>query len=136
MKLNLNHIELKFFDFDISIENLSSLLNLKPTKSWLKGDLVSYNKNSGILRKQNYWGFEYKTETNEFIGNDIEKFINEIIKPRIKLIKELTKLSHGEFGVTQYYSIGINPGYYFTKKDLEIIYKSGLELNVDCYIMN
>ena len=137
MRLNENYIELKIFDFE-NHEEISNILNLKPTNVWKKGEEYLFgDKTKGIkkIRKENYWEYRSKEITNEWIGNQIEKFIKEIIEPRIELIKKISNKFHSEFSVVQYMYDGCNPGLYFDKKILKVINECGLELNIDFYVL-
>jgi hypothetical protein len=138
MGINENHIEIKFFDFEITHAEITRRLNLQPTNFWVMGDKylmgsadVKIEKN----RNNNFWGHELKTESNDWIGELANKFIDEIIVPRIKIIKELTDVYHGEFSIVQYMYDGCNPGLYFNKRQMQILSDCGLELNIDIYVL-
>jgi hypothetical protein len=139
MKVNKNHIELKFFDFEVSHEEITTRLNLQPTNHWVKGDkylVGTEGLRTEKSRNKNYWGHEVKTESNDWIGELANKFIGEIIVPRTKAIKALTNTYHGEFSVVQYMYDGCNPGLYFDKRQIGILNDCGLELNIDIYVLS
>ena len=139
MRINKNHIEIKFFDFEVSHDEITRRLNLQPTNFWVKGDkyLVGpADMRTEKNRNKNYWGHEVKTESNDWVGELANKFIDEIVVPRTKMIKELTDEYHGEFSVVQYMYDGCNPGLYFDKRQIKILNDCGLELNIDIYVLS
>jgi len=137
MKPNQNHIEIKFFDFSLPHDEVTNILGLTPTHQWTKGEehFVGPKRNKKI-RKENYWGYENHTETNDFIGDQIEDFLKTIVIPRTSKIKELTDRFHGEFSIVQYLYDGCNPGLYFDKRQIKILNDCGLELNIDIYVLS
>jgi hypothetical protein len=139
MRVNRNHIEIKFFDFEVSHDEITRHLDLKPTHFWIKGDTYLVGPANGRTEKnrnRNYWGHEVETESNDWIGDLADKFLNEIIVPRTTAIKELTEKCHGEFSVVQYMYDGCNPGLYFSKRQIKILNDCGLELNIDIYVLS
>jgi hypothetical protein len=138
MRKNRNHIEIKFFDFEVSHDEITRRLNLQPTNFWVKGDkyLVGPIDKRTEKNRKNYWGHEVKTESNDWIGELANKFIDEIVVPRTKFIKELTDEYHGEFSVVQYMYDACNPGLYFDKRQIKILNDCGLELNIDIYVLS
>ena len=88
------------------------------------------------IRKENYWGFEIMTKTNDFIGDQAKAFLVDIVVSRTEKIKMLTDKYHGEFSVVQYMYNGCNPGLYFDKEQLNILHNAGLDLNVDIYVLS
>ena len=135
MRQNENHIEIKFFDFDITHDELSKIIGLQPTHIWVKGDKLKSGRLEKI-RKENYWGFEIMTKTNDFIGDQAKAFLVDIVVSRTEKIKMLTDKYHGEFSVVQYMYNGCNPGLYFDKEQLNILHNAGLDLNVDIYVLS
>jgi hypothetical protein len=139
MRLNRNHIEIKFFDFDVPHDDITGLLELKPTHFWIKPDKYLVGPANGRTEKNrntNYWGFVIKTETNDWIGDLANSFLVEIVVPRKRAIKELTDKYHGVFSVVQYMHEGCNPGLYFDKAQIQILNESGLELDIDIYVLS
>jgi hypothetical protein len=135
LKPNRNHIELKFFDFDLTHEELSEILKLELTHKWYKDEeyLAGTVK---MKRKQSYWGHEILTHTNGYIGDQIEDFLKVIVTPRIFEIQTLTAKFHGEFSVVQYIYEGCNPGFFLEPNQIELISRCGLGLNVDFYVLS
>jgi hypothetical protein len=114
MKLNKNHIEIKFFDFSIKHDEVTTILELNPTHSWMKDEEYFVGpKKTKKIRTENFWGHEVYTETNEFIGDQVGEFLKSIVAPRKAQIKELTDRFHGEFSIIQYLYDGCNPGTLF-----------------------
>lgn len=133
---NQNHIILWFLNFDFPHEEITSRLNLQPTRMATKGqEQVATNETFKISRKT-FWEYEWKYETNEFIGDVTERFVEEVIKPRIEAIKALTDEVEAEFKIVQYYYDGCNPGYHFTTNTLQMLVAANLEMDIDTYCLS
>jgi len=135
MKSNENYIQLKFFGFNIDHKEISDSMGLQPTQKWSKGDKYKSGRLEKI-RKENHWGFEIVTETNDFIGDQAKAFLADIVLPRTREIRSLTNTCHGEFSIIQYMYDSVNPGLYLDKDQIGILHDCGLELNVDIYVLS
>ncbi|PIQ22862.1 MAG: hypothetical protein COW65_00685 [Cytophagales bacterium CG18_big_fil_WC_8_21_14_2_50_42_9] len=138
MSINENIIELKIFDFDTDHRFISDLLGLNPTRTWTKGEEYFIgNKRNKIkkTRKENYWVYNSINVSNDWIGYQIDKFLEDIIVPRKEAIKRITEQFHTEFSIVQYIYDSCNPGLYFDKKAIKILNECGLELNIDLYVL-
>ncbi|MDB5012785.1 MAG: hypothetical protein JWQ25_987 [Daejeonella sp.] len=136
---NENIVELRIFDFDIDHQKISDLLGLNPTHIWIKGEEFLFgDKRNGIkkIRTNNYWEHRLTNITNDWIGKDVERFIEEIITPRKEVLKRIANQFHAEFSIVQYVYDGCNPGLYFDKKALKILSDCNLELNIDLYVLS
>ena len=132
---NQNHIILWFLSFDFPHEEITSRLNLQPTRIVTKGqEQVAANGTSKISRNT-FWEYEWRYETNEFIGDVTERFVEQVIKPRIEAIKALTDEVEAEFKIVQYYYDGCNPGYHFTTNILQTVVAANLEIDIDTYCL-
>ena len=77
-----------------------------------------------------------KINSNEFIGDIIDKFFKEIIIPRIDLIKEIgQKCEAVRFIIVQYYYTGNNPGYGFEKEQIKVLAEINAEVDMDIYCL-
>ena len=134
---NKNHIILSFYDFDYSPETISDKLNLVPTDFGIKGEEYFLGKGNKVKKiwESNTWRFEWNLRSNDFIGDIIEKFIDEIIIARIEAIKELSITSEVEFSVVQYYYDGCNPGVYIKKEHTKILSEINSSVNIDIYCL-
>lgn len=93
MKKDEQIITLSFFDFDQSHEYISEILNIKPTKYWLKGDAYSIDSTSRskpLLRKESYWSYKISKKSNRYIGEFLEEFINSVVLPKVNILKTIT----------------------------------------------
>ncbi len=139
MPLNKNIVELKIFDFDTDPRYITNLLNLNPTRTWYKGEEYLFGDNRKGIKKtheSNYWEYRSVNISNDWIGDHIEKFIEEIIIPRKSLLKIITERFHTELSIVQYMYEGCNPGLYFDKKVIKVLDECGLELNIDLYVLS
>ena len=77
-----------------------------------------------------------KINSNEFIGDIIDKFFKEIIIPRIDLIKEIgQKCEAVRLIIVQYYYTGNNPGYGFEKEQIKVLAEINAEVDMDIYCL-
>ena len=130
---NQNHIILWFFNFDFPHEEIITRLGLQPTRTATKGqEQISLNGVSKITRKT-FWEYEWKYESNEFIGDVAERFVEQVIKPRTEQIKTLANETEAEFKIVQYYYDGCNPGYHFTINTMQTLVAANLEMDIDTY---
>jgi Domain of unknown function (DUF4279) len=118
---------------------LTDLIGLTSRNFWKIGDSYKFgsaNSNGERIRTSNFWCFDKFAESNEYIGDLAEDFIDKVIVPRITVIKSLTDKYHGEFSLVQYMYEGCNPGFCLNKKHIDILSKCGLSLNVDFYVLS
>jgi len=134
---NLNHIILWFLNFDQSPEEITKQLVLTPTKTAVKGQeyLSGPNQTVKKIHKFSFWEYEWKIESNQFVGELVDKFIAEIIKPRFGEIKMLAKRIDAELKIVQYYYDGYNPGYHFSVDIMKILTEANLEIDIDTYCL-
>ncbi|WP_187264810.1 DUF4279 domain-containing protein [Pontibacter beigongshangensis] len=139
MPANENIVELKIFDFDSEHGQITDMLGLAPTKVWVRGEEYIFgDKRNGLkkTRENNYWEYRSTNISNDWIGNHIDKFIDEIILPRKDVLRSISEKLHTELSIVQYIYEGCNPGLYFNKKALKAINDCGLELNIDLYVLS
>ncbi|MBL0113110.1 MAG: DUF4279 domain-containing protein [Saprospiraceae bacterium] len=67
-------IILSIFGNDFSLVSLSSLLEISPSNSWLKGEKI--RNRSDLLRKETAWEFQMEYEENLFLETITEKLLN------------------------------------------------------------
>ena len=135
---NQNHIILEFVDFDFTPDLITDKLELQPQSTGQKGDKYFIGNKNKIskIRECNHWNYEMKVNSNEFIGEIIDKFFKEIIIPRLDLIKqfgqncEIVRLT-----IVQYYYTGNNPGYVFEKEQIKILAAINAEVDMDIYCL-
>jgi len=138
MPLNENYVELKFFDFPDHSE-ITKILNLEPTSIWKRGDEYIFgDRPKGVkkIRENNYWEYRSTMISNDWIGDQIKQFLERIITPRKDVIRSLTDKYPAEFSIVQFMYDGCNPGLYFDKRAMSTLNDSGLELNIDLYVLN
>jgi hypothetical protein len=132
---NQNHIILWFLNFDFPHEEITKRLNLQPTRIATRSqEQVNANGVKKISR-HTFWEFEWNYESNEFIGDVVERFVDQIIKPRTEQIKALADKIDAEFKIVQYYCDGFTPGYHFTAQTLQTLVEANLEMDIDIYCL-
>ena len=133
---NLNHIILWFLNFDHSPAEITEKLGLLPTRTGVKGqERLSSGLTNRNLHNFSFWEYEWKIESNEFVGALADKFIDEIIRPRVPEIKMLADRIDAEFKIVQYYYSGYNPGYHFSVDKMKILWEANLEIDIDTYCL-
>jgi hypothetical protein len=136
LRVNENYIELKFFDFECDFEEISNKLLLTPTRTAKKGQRRSGRPDDKRIWTGNFWGYERVTKSNDYIGDHIAEFINEIILPKKDIIRELSAICEIEFSIVQYMYHGCNPGFCLDNSQLKILTEIEAELNVDIYCLS
>jgi hypothetical protein len=132
---NQNHIILWFLNFDFPHEEITARLDLQPTRIATKGQEQMAANGVMKISRHTFWEYEWKYEGNEFIGDVVERFVNEIVKPRTEQIKTLAESTDAEFKIVQYYYAGCNPGYHFTTDTMRSLITANLEMDIDTYCL-
>jgi hypothetical protein len=138
MRKDQHYIALKFFGFTNSIADISGMLQLQPTKSFLKGEEYASGlstRQTTRVRKDNAWIFEWMRETEQWTQVIADEFLAQIIAPKKDVIKAIAETCYCEFSVVQYVYDGCNPGFHFTKESLGLIHFIGAELDIDVYCL-
>lgn len=138
LEINQNHVILRFIDFDFNPDEITEKLGLTPLSIARKGEDYFVGKRK--VKKTweyNHWDYELKTKTNEFIGDTIGEFFENIIEPRLDLIKEISSKSDiTRLIIVQYYYSGCNPGYAFEKRQVKILADIDAEIDMDIYCLS
>jgi len=137
-EINRNHLILRFLDFDFDPDLITKKLELEPLSTGQKGDeyFVGPQKQIIKFRECSHWDYEWKIKSNDFIGDLINKFFNEIIIPRLSSIKEIClNCKTIRFIIVQYYYTGHNPGYGFEKEQIKILADINAEIDMDIYCL-
>jgi hypothetical protein len=122
-------------NFDFPHEEITTRLNLQPTRIATKGQEQLASNGVTKISKKTFWEYEWKYETNEFIGDVVERFVDEVVKPRVEEIRTLTEEIEAEFKIVQYYYDGCNPGYHFTTGTMQTLIAANLEMDIDTYCL-
>jgi len=135
---NRNHIIFGFYDFELHPDKITTSLNLTPTKTGLKGEEyeVGGQKRIKKARDYNFWELESIITTNDFIGDLLDKFVDNFIKDRIKEIKILSDNCQCKLTVVQYYRDGLNPGYFFSRDLVKLLANINAEIDIDTYCLS
>ena len=134
---NQINITLYFYDFDMAPSEITEEINLTPTSIGIKGEHYTISPHNQIdrIRTQSHWEYEWELHTNEFIGDIVDKYINEIIFPRINKIASLAKASSVQFQVVQYYYTGCNPTLCIGKPFVKILAEIDASISIDIYCL-
>ncbi len=135
LKVNENYIGLKLFGFECGFEEISDQLALTPTGTARKCLPKSERPADKRIWSSNVWLYECVIKSNDFIGDHITKFIDDIIIPKRDVIQELSKTCEIEFSIVQYMHYGCNPGFCLNNSQLRIFAEIGAELNIDIYCL-
>jgi hypothetical protein len=135
--VNQNHIILSFFEFDFSPDIFTREMGLEPLEKAVKGDkyFVGSKKDIEKIHEINLWTHELKTNSNDFIGDLIAKYIDEIIEPRVTAIKRLTKKCDVQLRIVQYYYGGYNPGIYIIPEHNKVLADINSSIDIDIYCL-
>ena len=133
--VNQNYIILGFFEFDFFPDVFTKELGLEPFEKGLKGEkyFVGSKKQHQKVHEYNMWTHQVKSYSNDHIDDLIAKYIDEIIKPRIDLIKSLTKSCNVQLRIVQYYYNGYNPTIYIKREYSKILAEINSSIDIDLY---
>ncbi|PJZ23878.1 hypothetical protein CH352_18930 [Leptospira hartskeerlii] len=136
---NRNIISLIITGFERSPKYITDQLGIEPTETRLSGE--SYDLKFGKtavtrIAEENLWQYERIETTAEFISDQVELFISEIIKPRSKQLLAISKDANVSFQIIQYYYTGSNPGYFLSKEIINTLAEIGSEVDIDCYCLS
>lgn len=136
--LNRNHVIFGFYDFHIHPDKITDSLHLKPTKTGLKGEEYEIGGQKKIKKTRdcNFWELELVAFTNDFIGDMVDKFVNDHIKNKIKEIKMFSENCQCKLTVVQYYRDGWNPGYFFNRDLVRLLADINAEIDIDTYCLS
>lgn len=134
---NQNHIILGFYEFLFSPDEITKSLMLEPLSTGIKGEKYSITKKQPFnkIREYNHWDYEWKLQTNEFIGDIVERFIEEIIVPRKRIIKKLSSTSEIQLQIVQYYYDGHNPGIHIKSEHTKVLSEINCSIDIDLYCL-
>ena len=136
--MNRNHIIFGFYEIEGQPDEITEALNLKPTRTGLKGDEfeVGGQKKIKKIRDYSFWEIESITITNDFIGDLVDKFADEVIKNRRKEIRALSNNCVCKLAVVQYYRDGWNPGYLFSRDLVKLLADINAKIDIDVYCLS
>ncbi len=123
-------------DFKCSPEEFTKELQLHPSSTGIQGE--EYLLPDGIRKKMrdcNHWQYEWKIYSDDFIGDYLTKFINDIIKPRLAAIKRMTADCVTRLTIVQYYFTGYNLGVGLEKDEIRVLSEIGAEIDIDLYVL-
>jgi len=127
-------VSLKIHDFDCSIDEITTLVDIVSTKVLQKGDLLP-NRNIEMHRKFSSWILESGMDIHASVEEHIDALINTI-SPRIKVLKDLIITYNGELAIVIYAYSECNIGAYIDKEKLGILLDLGVALDIDIYFLN
>ncbi|SCC63871.1 protein of unknown function [Chitinophaga costaii] len=127
-------VYLKIHDFDCSIEEITALIGIEPSKAGQKGDLLP-KRNIELHRKFSSWVLESGVDIHASVDEHVDALINTIT-PRIKILKNLIATYNGELTIVVYTHSEYNIGMYIDKVKLGILLDLGVSLDIDIYFLN
>jgi hypothetical protein len=138
-EINKNYLLLRLFGFEFEPDKMTEFLGLTPQITGKKGEeyYVGPSKRLKKVWEHNHWEYEFKKITSEYIGKVISSFFEEIIKPRLAILKKISKKCPTvRLVVVQYYYDSCNPGYNLTKEQIKMLAEIKGEIEFDIYCLN
>ena len=136
---NQNHVKMLIHNFDYHPDQISKKLMIEPHSIGVKGEPYEIGPPHNRIKKTHeysYWEHEWKIFTNDFIGDIVEKYVNNFIKPNTSSLKEIAADCDMQFTVIQYYYDGCNPGFHFDKSVVQILSDLGASIDIDLYCLS
>ncbi len=134
---NRNYVNLLIYNFDYHPSHISEKLMIQPHSTGVRGESheIPYSRIQKT-HEYNYWEHEWEICTNDFIGDIIDRYVDEIIRPNISFLQEIAADSDIIFRVIQYYYSGCNPGFRFDKGVVQILSALGASIDIDLYCLS
>ena len=114
-------------------------LGLEPTEAGIKGQEYFVGPEHGIIKKiwlHNYWEYRITKKEDSWISDQVDQFIDSILKPNQTKLKNIIATCEAEFSIVQYYYSGCNPGLHFDNAKLKIVSDIGASLDIDIYCLS
>ena len=114
-------------------------IGVRPTKTAIKGQEYFVGPESKKIRKiwpYNYWEYSITKKERNWISEQVDHFIEGIIKPKEEKLKNIIASCEAEFSIVQYYYCGCNPGLHFDNEKLHLISNIGASLDIDIYCLS
>jgi hypothetical protein len=130
-------VALKIADFDLKAEDISSIVGLNPTHSFMKGERYYLNTQRGKVEKEypnSFWEYRVSFKIEDWTQNIIDKFIDEVIVPRQETLKKIADKYYIELFIGIRYRNEANPSYHFKANQLRVLGEIGMELDIDTYV--
>ncbi|MDY6024799.1 DUF4279 domain-containing protein [Bergeyella zoohelcum] len=130
-----NDVNLRFciWDYeDITHEDITNLLGIKPYKIYVKGEKM--NPKFNRVSKSNAWILGTPYENKDDFNNQMDKIL-DVLEPKIFVLKELSERYYCEFSC----AIFLNnreestPWIYLSKRYNDFIRKVNVEFDIDIY---
>lgn len=116
-------------NFEVEPEVITNSLNVSPSKTWKKGDLVRPNTNS--REKENGWQLKSNPDSSEELENHIQ-FIIESLRPNWDKLVKLASSCHIELSCVIYIEDEV-PSIHFDRKLIEQLAELKAEIDIDLY---
>jgi hypothetical protein len=139
LETNQNHVKLLIHGFDYHPNQISEKLMIEPHSMGIKGEFYEIGPPHNRIRKiheYSYWKHEWKVYSNNFIGDIVEKYVDDFVRPNMSSLIELSADSDMQFSVIQYYYGGCNPGFHFDKNVVKILSDLGASIDIDLYCLS
>jgi hypothetical protein len=121
-------------EFDKPPSYISEIMQLSPTKTWLKGDLIL---KTALKRKSNGWLLKSKQPQHFPVHKHIRSLITEL-EPASKVLQQLSSTFSCQISCAIYLSTSCNdsnPQVYLDKQILSFLASNGIDLNIEHYII-
>ncbi len=126
-----NKVFVRIHEFDCSLEEISSKLQLKPTNGWLKGELIP-NRKQPVYRKQSTWELKASVSSDSPVETHVESLLS-VIEPVKEVFKALVSKYEGELSIVSHIREDFNPGMHFDSTLIKRVAELGLEIDFDLY---
>jgi hypothetical protein len=131
MKDHINEIKvsLKIHNFECDALQISDILGIQPTETWIKGEPVL--PKALILNKSNGWMHQIVKNDVIYVGKMIDSLV-DIFEDKIDNFKKLPPECTFEISLVCYFKKGL-PSIAFNKKAIDFIHTIGAEIDFDMY---
>lgn len=135
--VNVHRIMLSFMEFDYPPDLISQQLDLVPTGTGSKGEVFQAANDGNPAQTQdfNFWKYEWYVHSNDFIGDLLDAFMQDVIMPRLDELMAISVTAETTLSITQYYHDGNNPNFHFSKQTLKVLQSINAAIDMDIYCL-
>ena len=129
----------RLHEFECNPDDITLQLNIHPTDSWMKNDLIP-NRKGDIRRRHSTWQLRVQEDIEQSMDYDsvdfhLEKLLTQLYSSNVKVLKKLIDKYEAEISVVISDFNGHNPGFSINATNLKKIAELGVDMDFDIYAL-
>lgn len=123
-------VSLTLTDFSCSPDDITEILGVDPTFSWLQGDVI--NPKSTLVRKENGWRLDVPSDQDASLNNRVNR-LKDVLGSRVKNFRNLPVDCYIELSCCVR-TDGEAPEFHLDRAAIAFLASIDAELDVDLYL--